>query len=73
MSARLTDIDTVDLDSGVLRVSEVMESLGCLALPGEGAFDDDVLFAVDAQSSNLVSQLHRFQVDERGQFAGATA
>lgn len=69
MSARLTDVDTVDLEIGVLRVSEFMENPGPLPLPGEGALDDDVLFAVDAQSSDLVGQLNRFQVDERGQFA----
>ncbi len=63
------DVKSVHLDVGVLEVGELPEDSRTLTIPGKRALNDDIFLASDAHSSNLVRQLHRFQVHERGEFA----
>jgi hypothetical protein len=64
------DVDSIHLDVGVFGVGEFAKDSGPLAIPGECAFDGDIFLAVDAYSSNLVGQLHRFHMNEPSEFSG---
>lgn len=58
MSGRDIYVEPVHPDVRVLGVRKIAIDLRPLPRPGERAFDHDVLSALNADSSNLVCQLH---------------